>query len=101
MTEKGERVSLDQLFTEWDQPPERPRRGPWVRDALMALAVAGAAYAVLRVFGFVSPYPVLAGIALACLWLRRALQAVAVDEPPAAMYSPAWGVTDDERARFE
>jgi hypothetical protein len=97
--ERGERVSLDQLFTEWDQPPQR-RRGPWLRDTLMAMAVAAAVYAVLRAFGFVSPYPVLAGTALAVLWLRRALQSIPIDEPPPAMYSPAWGVTDDDGTRF-
>jgi hypothetical protein len=101
MTERGERVSLDQLFTEWDQAPaERPRRWyPWLRDLVVALGIGGAVYAVLRVFGFVSPYPVLAGAALALLLLRRALMAVPVADSPAAMHSPAWGVTDDD-ARF-
>jgi hypothetical protein len=96
---RGERVTLDQLFADSEQHVtdlERPRRR-WLRDGLFALGLAAAIYVVIRVFGFVVPYPVLAGTALACLLLRRALQAVPVGEPPVAMYSPVWGVDDGVR----
>lgn len=96
-----ERVSLEQLFADSEPVrPQRRRRRPLVRDTVLALLIGGAAYAVLRVFGFVVPFPVLAGTAMAVLLLRRALAGVPVDEPPAALYSPVWGVLDEESARF-
>jgi hypothetical protein len=97
----SERVSLDQLLA--GSEPRAPERGrgpsPWLRDPLVAAAAAGAIYAVLRVLGFVLPYPVLACAALAVLLLRRVLAAVRVGDPPPALHSAAWGVTDDADGR--
>jgi len=94
-----EQVSLAQLFEEnQQQPPERPRRGLpwWLTTAALALAVAGGLYAVLRVFGLLVPYSVLAGAVLTGMLLRRVLKQLPPAEPPAALRSPAWGVTDDD-----
>jgi hypothetical protein len=98
----SERVSLEQLFEESpDLPSERPRRTqPWLHDPVLALAISGAIFAVLRVFGFVLPFGVLIAVVLAVLLLRRLLAAVPVNEPPAALYSPAWGIPDDDDRRF-
>jgi hypothetical protein len=93
---RPERVSLEQLLTDAQEPPDRPpRRRPWLRDPLWALGSALGIYAVLRVFGFVTPLVVLAAAAFAVMTVRRVLAAVPVGEPPAALRSPAWGVTDD------
>jgi hypothetical protein len=102
MTERGERVSLDQLFSEWEQrQPELDRaRYWWLRDLALALFVSGGIYVVMRVFGFISPYAMLVSAILAVLLLRRALVAVPVSEPPPAMYSAAWGVLDDDGTPF-
>jgi hypothetical protein len=102
MRERGERVSLDQLFTDFEQrQPELDReRYWWLRDLVLATAMATGLWAVLRVLGLVSPFPMLIGGFLAVLLLRRVLRMVPVGEPPPAMYSAAWGVIDDDGGRF-
>jgi hypothetical protein len=99
---RSERVTLDQLLGdsgEW--VPDRPRkRRWWVRDPIIAALVAAALYAVMRVTGLVAPYPILVAVVLATLLLRRALVAVPVAAPPPALYSAAWGVTDDPTDRI-
>jgi hypothetical protein len=98
---RDERVTLDQLLGE-AAPEAAPaaesplRRSPWLLRYLgFALVVAGGIFAVLRVFGFSVPYPVLSGTLFAMLLLRRVLKLVAVPPPPPALRSPVWGVTDD------
>jgi hypothetical protein len=98
----SEQVTLDQLLSdgEWssDQPARRTRW--WLRDVLISLVVAGGAYAVLRVSGFVAPYAVLAAVVYALLLLRRAVLAVPAMPPPPAAYSELWGVIDDSPDRY-
>jgi hypothetical protein len=94
----SERVSLDQLLAESGSEPggAAPRRPRWwLRDPLVAVAAGVAGYVVLRVFGFVVPFPVLVCTVLAVLMLRRVMAAVPVGDPPAGLHSPAWGVVDE------
>jgi predicted secreted protein len=95
---RSERVSLDQLLGEsGDWAPAKPRvRRWWVRDLVIAAVTAGALYSVIRVGGLDAPYHVLFSVVFAFQLLRRALVAVPVTPPPPAVYSPAWGVADDE-----
>lgn len=95
---KAEQVSIDELLVlpdiVSDETP-RPKRRWWLADVVISVAVAGAAWAVVRVSGFVAPYPVLVALMFAILLIRRAITFVPAEPPPPAARSDLWGATDD------
>lgn len=100
---RSEQVTLDQLLGEVGEwtPPEPERRSRWwVRDTIIALLTAFAVYVIMRALSVAAPYAVLASTMFAVLLLRRALLAVPVPPPPAAVYSEVWGAVEDQGPRL-
>jgi hypothetical protein len=95
--QKPEQVSIDDLLAVSEIVSEmpRPERKWWLVDAIISVVAAGAAWAVIRVSGFVSPYPVLVALIFTIMLIRRGLQSVPPEPLPPAVRSDLWGVTDD------
>jgi hypothetical protein len=94
---KAEQVSLNELLTYGEVRTEMPRRERrWrIADIIVPVVVAGGAWAVVRVSGFVAPYPMLLALVFTIMLLRRALTSVPPIPSPPATRSDVWGVTDD------
>jgi hypothetical protein len=95
--QKAEQVSIDELLVLPDVVTETPpaARKWWLADAVIAVVTAGAVWSVVRVSGFVAPYPMLVALVFAVLLMRRALRSVPPEPMPPATRSDLWGVTDD------
>jgi len=91
----ADRVSLDQLFVDNEElPPARARRrtlpGP-VTDLITAAVIAGALYAVMRVFTLVLPVLILTAGIWSIMLLRRVLKSLDIPEQPKGLRSATWG----------
>ncbi|GIJ44824.1 hypothetical protein Val02_17100 [Virgisporangium aliadipatigenens] len=96
-----EKVSLDQLFVDNEEvAPARPRRRtvPGVlTDLVTAAVIAGALYAVMRVFTLVLPVVILTAGIWAIMLLRRVIKSLDIPDRQAdTLRSSAWGVVESD-----
>jgi hypothetical protein len=95
-----DRVSLEQLFGDNEEvAPPRPRRRTLpgaVTDLVTAAVIAGALYAVMRVFTLVLPVVILTAAIWAIMLLRRVLKSLDIPPAPRGLRSSTWGIEESD-----